>query len=292
MTRRVTLTRDLLARAAAGSVSLPDMMRRLDIPLSSGPRAYLRRRLQHYSIDTSHFVEEPLPVRPRMAFTKERLEEAAAQAHSIREMLDQMGVALYDSAYSHIAKRLKHFGIDTSHFSSRGTSGECQNVLVPEQDLREAVAASTSLAGVLRVLGRPDTGTERARLRRSLAASGIPTDHFLGQAHMRGRSSPARKTAADILRRLPTGASRTKTAQLRRALDERGIPHVCAACGTGEIWQGRRLVLEIDHLNGDRLDNRLHNLRYLCPSCHSQTVTFARRTSSLTVRTQSSTRNE
>ncbi|MFE7410356.1 HNH endonuclease [Streptomyces laurentii] len=41
--------------------------------------------------------------------------------------------------------------------------------------------------------------------------------------------------------------------------------------------QGRRLVLEIDHANGDRLDNRAENLRYLCPSCHSQTGTFSNR---------------
>nr|WP_233435863.1 MULTISPECIES: HNH endonuclease [Streptomyces] len=38
-----------------------------------------------------------------------------------------------------------------------------------------------------------------------------------------------------------------------------------------------RLVLEIDHINGDRLDNRRENLRYLCPSCHSQTQTFSNR---------------
>ncbi|MFE2931499.1 HNH endonuclease signature motif containing protein [Streptomyces sp. NPDC059278] len=40
---------------------------------------------------------------------------------------------------------------------------------------------------------------------------------------------------------------------------------------------GDRLVLEIDHINGDRLDNRQKNLRYLCPSCHSQTETFSKR---------------
>ncbi|GAA2982530.1 hypothetical protein Sfulv_21910 [Streptomyces fulvorobeus] len=63
---------------------------------------------------------------------------------------------------------------------------------------------------------------------------------------------------------------------LRRALDETGVPHACGACGLGDVWQGKRLVLEIDHINGDRLDNRRENLRYLCPSCHSQTETFAK----------------
>ncbi|WP_338933320.1 HNH endonuclease signature motif containing protein [Streptomyces netropsis] len=62
--------------------------------------------------------------------------------------------------------------------------------------------------------------------------------------------------------------------------------HVCSACGIGGTWQGKRLVLEIDHINGDRLDNRVDNLRYLCPSCHSQTRTFSNRSPRRTIPSQ------
>ena len=53
------------------------------------------------------------------------------------------------------------------------------------------------------------------------------------------------------------------------------MPHVCDECGIGDTWQGKRLVREIDHINGDRLDNRLENLRFPCPSCHGQTRSFS-----------------
>lgn len=46
------------------------------------------------------------------------------------------------------------------------------------------------------------------------------------------------------------------------------------ACGLTDIWQGSFIVLQMDHINGNSCDNRLDNLRWLCPNCHSQTETF------------------
>lgn len=54
------------------------------------------------------------------------------------------------------------------------------------------------------------------------------------------------------------------------------IPYKCAICGTVE-WQGKTLSLELDHINGINNDNRLENLRFLCPNCHSQTTTYGSR---------------
>lgn len=49
---------------------------------------------------------------------------------------------------------------------------------------------------------------------------------------------------------------------------------ICVLCGIGEFWQGQPLTLQVDHINGDRYNNSLDNLRVLCPNCHSQTPTF------------------
>lgn len=49
----------------------------------------------------------------------------------------------------------------------------------------------------------------------------------------------------------------------------------CALCNQQPVWQDRSLILQLDHLNGKSKDNRLENLRLLCPNCHSQTSTFA-----------------
>lgn len=267
-------TCDLLTRTAASSTSLVDLMRRLNAPMGSAPRNYLLKRLEHYGIDTSHFVEEPMPERERRSYSKALLQEAVAHSGSIREMLEYMGFDPRDSPYGHIRKKLDQFGIDTSHFTSGRRYGP--GVLLRDQ-LAPAVASSQSIAGVLKLLGIIDNGAARARLKRSVKTHNLSVDHFVGQGHHRGVPCKNRKSAAQILVRLEPDSSRTKTVQLRRALDDLGIPHICDTCGVGDVWQGKRLVLEIDHINGDRLDNRKENLRYLCPSCHSQTKTFANR---------------
>lgn len=206
-------------------------------------------------------------------YTRRLLEEAAADCNSLGEVIRYVGAPPGGSAYGHLKRRMAHFGIDTSHFRRRGD----RVIRFPAERLADVVAGSVSLSGVLRALGLPESGSARAQLKRAIERHGLPTDHFLGQAHNRNRRSPHRKSAEQILRRLAPGSSREARTRLHRALQEKGVPYVCVRCGTGDRWRGKRLVLEIDHVSGDALDNRIENLRYLCPSCHSQTRTFAGR---------------
>jgi hypothetical protein len=65
---------------------------------------------------------------------------------------------------------------------------------------------------------------------------------------------------------------------LKRWMTHRlAIPNACASCELGPEWNGKPLTLELDHIDGDRLNNELSNLRLLCPNCHAQTETSNRR---------------
>jgi transposase/5-methylcytosine-specific restriction endonuclease McrA len=143
--------------------------------------------------------------------------------------------------------------------------------------LAEAVAASTSMAGVLRHLGLGQNGGAHAHLRRRIDRLGIDTAHFLGRAHSRGTASPRRRRAAEVLVMRPADARREAPPRLRRALIEIGRPYRCADCGLDGTWNGRPLTLHVDHIDGCFWDCRPGNLRFLCPNCHSQTGTYAGR---------------
>lgn len=130
------------------------------------------------------------------------------------------------------------------------------------EEARAAVSAASSHAEVLRVLDLCPTGGNTAVLKRWLTHWEISTRHFAARA-LRSPSKDA-KPLEEIL----VECSSYARANLKTRLYAEGVKRpTCELCGQSEVWRGRPMGLILDHINGVRDDNRLENLRIVCPNC-------------------------
>ncbi len=101
-------------------------------------------------------------------------------------------------------------------------------------------------------------------------------DDWLGQGYLK-RQTHAFSKSTPLSEILFERSTYFNAFHLKRRLLSKGLLRAaCYECGITE-WRGRRLVLQLDHINGIGDDHRLANLRLLCPNCHSQTTTYCGR---------------
>jgi transposase-like protein len=132
-----------------------------------------------------------------------------------------------------------------------------------EREAREAVAASRSYAETLRRLGLRAAGGNAPLLRKWLERWRISTDHFDPYARSRGPRQSRIPLEAILIE-----DSTYPRAKLKRRLYDDGLKkRQCELCGQDELWRGRAMSLILDHVNGVYDDNRLENLRIVCPNC-------------------------
>ena len=133
-----------------------------------------------------------------------------------------------------------------------------------EEEARAAVAAARSHFDAMVRLGVRPAGGNHATLKKYLALWGISTDNFDW-----GGARPPRREAIPLDEVLVEGSNYERK-RLKRRLVEAGLKELrCEMCGQGEMWRGVRMGLVLDHVNGVWNDNRLENLRFLCPNCNA-----------------------
>ena len=145
--------------------------------------------------------------------------------------------------------------------------------MLPESEFRDLIAKSGSKADVIRDLGLAVGAAQYRVLDKRIKELGVDTTHFAER--IRQRRSVASRGKAKSLESIMKKNSTYQTCKLKLRLIDKGIlEEKCESCGVGTSWNGKKLALHLDHINGVRNDHRLSNLRLLCPNCHSQTDTY------------------
>ena len=136
-----------------------------------------------------------------------------------------------------------------------------------KEQLEQLVKESSSLAEILRKQGKNPSGAAYKILKEKLDTYNI-SYHFISQ-----RNGNYGKLSLD--ERLKENRPYNSSKLRKRLIDEKLKENKCELCGQLPFHNGKELVLQLDHINGDHNDNRLENLRILCPNCHSQTETYS-----------------
>lgn len=139
-----------------------------------------------------------------------------------------------------------------------------------DQDLIEAVKTSISKRQILGKLGLAQAGGNYECLSESIKRLQIDVAHLLGKGANKGKTfQPKRKIETFIEDGAPIQSFKLKN----RLIKEKYLQAKCSNCGL-DTWLDNPIPLELEHIDGNHLNNTLTNLTLLCPNCHALTDTY------------------
>lgn len=189
---------------------------------------------------------------------KQTLEKLVNEGLSIRKMGE-----ITKTTYTKVRYWLDKYGLKTNGYDKK--------YKWDIETLREAVEKSECKSDVLRNLGISTKSGNFQTLDRYLKKYGI-SGEGLKYDNKRGNKWVKKYTNDDIFcENSHMSGKNIKVRIIREGL----IEYKCQECDITDEWKGKKIQLQLDHINGKNDDNRLENLRFLCPNCHSQTDTYA-----------------
>ena len=129
-----------------------------------------------------------------------------------------------------------------------------------KENLDFIVKSSKSYTECLYKISIQNTGSSQSVLKKYINRYDIDITHFISN------NNTIKIPLKDILVKKSTYSRKNLKERLyKEGLKER----LCEKCGQGEYWNGDKMSLILDHINGVNDDNRIENLRIVCPNCNA-----------------------
>lgn len=141
-----------------------------------------------------------------------------------------------------------------------------------DEQLIEAVKTSTSVRQCVLKVGLKEAGENTKNVILHIKRLNLDTSHFLGKGQKGSTHDSLKRCTVEEM--MVEDGRRGDTPTIKKWLIDRKIfAYECSICKLS-LWLDQPISLHIDHINGTPHDNRIENLRLLCPNCHSQTDTY------------------
>jgi predicted RNA-binding Zn-ribbon protein involved in translation (DUF1610 family) len=141
-------------------------------------------------------------------------------------------------------------------------------------ELIKIVAESKSHNEILTKLNKNNSSNSYRSLKRAIDRYNIDTSHLISSSEalkLRYREKYISNENLFIVN------SKTSRGTIKkRIIVDKLLEYKCVKCGQNDIWNNKKLTLILDHINGINNDNRIENLRFVCPNCNSQLSTHCR----------------
>lgn len=256
--------------------TIADLCRRLGLVPRGGNYTSLRAHASRLGVELpSSSRRTPVARQHRRgsasACSDEQLLAAIAEPHvdGYDALCTALGLRPHSGTYRRLRERAAALGNPLPAAWSRTgprrtTPNKGERFRFDTEALASALSVARTRREVLEFLGVEVTGRTYRRLATQLDHEGLDAAHLHPHAL---RGVPLREL-------LVVGRHVARTSHLRRRLIAEGVlPPRCARCGR-DTWEGGPIPLELDHIDGDRTNNLLENLRLLCPNCHALTPTY------------------
>lgn len=148
------------------------------------------------------------------------------------------------------------------------------SILNNKEAVAEAIAKSGSIKSALSHLGLRAAGGNYRAFNLACARHNLSIPQWDRKSQLADLAKRRTLSDNEVFVRNSTYHNRDK---IKKRLFRMGVANQCSICGQLPEWNGKPLVLQLDHINGVWNDNRIANLRILCGHCHSQTTTYCGR---------------